>query len=97
MVDSSICRVGSDVLAVHPGAEGQVRLRRDDFHTDLRHGGCVELPRGRAPGVRARAGHYHRRRRRHLPLHHRLHFPDLGRGGPPQARRRQPRQTGGVP
>jgi hypothetical protein len=91
-----ICSVGGDVLAVHPGGEGAVRLRRDHLHPHLQPGGRVELPRRRAHPARPPALLHHRRRRRHMPLHHRLRLPGLGRGGPPQARHRKPQQAGRV-
>jgi hypothetical protein len=73
------CSVGGDVLAVHPGGEGAVRLRRDHLHPHLQPGGRVELPRRRAHPPRAPPLLHHRRRRRHLPLHHHLRLPGLGR------------------
>lgn len=94
IVDGS---VGGDVLAVHTGDKGEVRLRGDHLHPDLQPGGRVELPGRGAHPARAPALLHHRRRRRHLPLHHHLRHARLGRRGPPQARRRQPRQAGRLP
>jgi hypothetical protein len=91
------CSIRGDVLALHPGGQGEVRLRRDHLHTHLQPGGRVELPRRGAHQARAPALLHHRRRRLGMPRHHRLRLPRLGRGGPTQARCRQPRQTGRVP
>jgi len=91
------CSVGSDLLTVHPGDQGEVRLRCQYIHTHLQPRRRLQLPRRGAHAPRAPAHHHHLGRRRHLPLHHNLDLPGLGRRGPAQARSQQPGQAGRVP
>ena len=46
-----ICSVGGDVLAVRPGGEGEVRLRRAHLHPDLRAGDLVEFAHERVTTI----------------------------------------------